>query len=148
MLFNLRYLTDGCCKRRRVVNLAVASIPAAYLQKDLKSVLVLGQIGNIAEVSLNNMNPGATWMRGQQLEVTGAVKDGENKLVILVTNTLINIVSAMKEPPPVPKELISRFGSGSVSKETPREFGFKPLPSSEFIGPVQIIPAKEILARF
>jgi len=84
MLFYLRQLTDGCCKRRRVVNLACASIPAAYLQKDLKLVLDLGKIGNIAEVSLDNMNLGTTWMRGQQLEVTRAVKDGENKLAILV----------------------------------------------------------------
>jgi hypothetical protein len=54
----------------------------------------------------------------------------------------------MKEPPPVPKVLISRVGSGSASKETPREIGFKPLPSSGLLGPVQIIPAKEILAGF
>ena len=91
---------------------------------------------------------GITWMRGQRLEVTGAVKEGENKLVILVTNTLINRISAMKVPPPVPQDLISRFGSGIVIKEIPREFGFKPLPASGLIGPVQIVPVKVVVLKY
>jgi hypothetical protein len=123
-------------------------LPAEYIQKNLKLVLDLGKVGNIAEVSLNNKSIGTTWMRGQQLEVTTAVKEGENKLVILVTNTLINRISAMKEPPPVPKDLIPRFGTGSVQTELPREFGFKPLPASGLIGSVQIIPVKEVRVRY
>jgi hypothetical protein len=87
-------------------------------------------------------------MRGQKLEATHALKAGENKLVILVTNTLINSISAMKEPPPVPEDLVSRFGSGAVNKEMPREFGFKPLPASGLIGPVQIIPLKVVTIRY
>ena len=91
---------------------------------------------------------GTTWMRGQTLDVTPAAKEGDNKLVILVTNTLINRVSAMKEPPPVPEDLVSRFGSGAVSTETPREFGFKPLPASGLMGPVQIIPFKIVTVNY
>ena len=87
-------------------------------------------------------------MRGQKLEATHALKAGENKLVILVTNTLINRISAMKEPPPVPEDLVSRFGSGAVNQETPREFGFKPLPASGLIGPVRIIAVKEVAVSF
>ena len=124
------------------------NLPADYHQKDLKLFLDLGKVGNIAEVSLNDKSIGTTWMRGQQLEVTTEVKAGENKLVVLVTNTLINRVSAMKEPPPVPKDLVPRFGSGEVSTEVPREFGFKPLPASGLIGPVQIIPVKEVNVRY
>jgi hypothetical protein len=115
-----------------------------YLQKDILLFVDLGKVGNVAEVSLNSKSIGTTWMRGQQLELTSAGKEGENKLVILVTNTLINRISAMKEPPPVPEDLVSRFGSGSVSTENPREFGFKPLPASGLIGPIQIIPVKEV----
>ncbi len=115
-----------------------------YLKKDLKLFLDLGKVGNIAEVSLNGRNIGTTWMRGQELEITEAIKAMNNKLVILVTNTLINRISAMKEVPPVPENLVPRFGSGNVSKEMPREFGFKPLPPSGLMGPVQIIPLKAV----
>jgi len=123
-------------------------LSSEYIRKDLRLFLDLGKVGNIAEVILNGQNMGTTWMRGQRLKVTGAVKEGENKLIILVTNTLINRISVMKEPPPVPEDLVRRFGSGAVIKETPREFGFKPLPASGLIGPVQIIPVKVVTAKY
>jgi len=123
-------------------------LPSEYLQKDLRLFLDPGKVGNIAEVRLNDRLLGTTWMRGQKLEVKGAAKAGENKLVILVTNTLINRISAMKEPPPVPADLVPRFGSGAVQKEIPREFGFKALPTSGLIGPVQLIAVKEIKVEF
>ncbi len=123
-------------------------LSSEYVKKDLRLFLDLGKVGNIAEVSLNDQNIGIIWMHGQQLEVTGAIKEGGNKLVVLVTNTLINRISAMKVPPPVPEDLISRFGSGVVIKETPREFGFKPLPASGLIGPVQIVPVKVVVLKY
>ncbi|MFA5816642.1 MAG: glycosyl hydrolase [Bacteroidales bacterium] len=119
-----------------------------YIKKELKLFLDLGKVGNIAEVSLNDKKIGTTWMRDQNLDVTGVVKEGDNKLVILVTNTLINRVSAMKEPPPVPEDIISRFGNGSIITDIPREFGFKPLPASGLMGPVQIVPIKVVTAGF
>ena len=54
----------------------------------------------------------------------------------------------MIQPPPVPQDLVDRFGAGAVLKETPREFGFKALPPSGLIGPVQIIAAREIQAKY
>ena len=54
----------------------------------------------------------------------------------------------MTKPPAVPDELVSRFGSGAVLTETPREFGFKALPASGLIGPAQIIAVKEIKAEY
>ncbi|MDP4285166.1 MAG: glycosyl hydrolase [Bacteroidota bacterium] len=123
-------------------------LTSEYVNKKLKLFLDLGKVGNIAEVILNGQNVGTVWMHGQKLEVTKAAKTGDNKLVILVTNTLINRVSAMKEAPPVPKELVARFGSKDVSTEVPREFGFKPLPASGLMGPVQILPVKVVMANF
>ncbi len=123
-------------------------IPAEYLKKDIKLMLDLGKVGNVAEVILNDQNIGTVWMRGQKLDLTKVVKEGENKLIVLVTNTLINRISAMKVAPAVPAELVTRFGSGSVIKETPREFGFKPLPASGLIGPVEIIPEKVVTVNF
>ena len=124
------------------------NLPAEYVQKELKLFLDLGKVGNIAEVRLNDQLLGTTWMRNQKLEATGFARGGENKLVVEVTNTLINRISAMKVPPPVSPDLVSRFGSGTVSTETPREFGFKPLPASGLIGPIQIIPVKEVNIKY
>ncbi len=119
-----------------------------YINKDLKILLDPGKVGNIAEVIINDKNIGTIWMRGQKLDVTSALKEGDNRLIILVTNTLINRISAMKEPPPVPEDLVSRFGSGAVIKDIPREFGFKPLPASGLIGPVQLIPVKVVTCKY
>ncbi|MDO9341794.1 MAG: glycosyl hydrolase [Bacteroidales bacterium] len=119
-----------------------------YIKKELKLFLDVGKVGNIAEVSLNDKNVGTAWMRDQKLDVTEVVKEGDNKLVILVTNTLINRVSAIKEPPPIPEDIVSRFGNGAINSEIPREFGFKPLPASGLMGPVQIVPVKVVTANF
>ncbi|TSA37371.1 MAG: hypothetical protein D4R64_05810 [Porphyromonadaceae bacterium] len=124
------------------------TLSSDYIKKELKLFLDLGKVGNIAEVILNDKNIGTTWMRDQKLDVTGVVKEGDNKLVILVTNTLINRVSAMKEPPPVPEDLVSRFGNSAIIKDIPREFGFKPLPASGLIGPVKIVAVKVVTANF
>jgi hypothetical protein len=123
-------------------------ISSDYINKELKLFLDLGKVGNIAEVIINDKNIGTAWMRNQKLDVTGVVNEGDNKLLILVTNTLINRVSAMKEPLPVPDDLVSRFGNGAVITEIPREFGFKPLPASGLLGPVQLIPVKTVMINF
>ena len=123
-------------------------ISSDYINKELKLFLDLGKVVNIAEVIINDKNIGTVWMRNQKLDVTGVVNEGDNKLLILVTNTLINRVSAMKEPLPVPEDLVSRFGNGAVNTEIPREFGFKPLPSSGLLGPAQLIPVKTLMINF
>ncbi len=119
-------------------------LPPEYVNKDLDIYLDLGKVGNVAEVILNGRNVGTVWMRGQKPEISKPLKSGENNLVILVTNTLINRISGMKKPPPVPENLVSRFGSKDISTTIPREFGFKPLPPSGLMGPVQIIPEKTV----
>lgn len=122
-------------------------LPAEYMKNDLRLLLNLGKIGNVAEIILNDQNVGVVWMRGQTTDVTKELKEGENKLIVLVTNTLINRISAMKNAPPVPVELIPRFGSNNVNNSIPREFGFKALPASGLIGPVQIVPLKNVKVK-
>jgi hypothetical protein len=123
-------------------------VPADYVKGDLQLLLDLGKVGNVAEVILNDQNLGTVWMRGQKLDVTKAINEGENKLVVLVTNTLINRISAMKEAPAVPAELVPRLGIGAVNTGIPREFGFKPLPASGLMGPVEIVPVKMVKVKF
>ncbi len=125
-----------------------------YIQKDIKLTLDLGKVGNVAEVELNGVKVGTAWMRPYRLDITKAVKQGRNHLVVLVTNTLINRVSGFKEPPPVPKELVPKYGSiptdyvdGAEQLER-SEIGFKPLPPSGLMGPVRIVAEKKVTITF
>ena len=122
-------------------------VPDLYLNSDNVVLLDLGKVGNIAEVVLNGHKVGTVWMREQKLNVTEALKSGKNKLVVLVTNTGINRASAFKEPPPVPQELVARFGSGLVYQSA-REFGFSPLPPSGLMGPVRLIIKKKVKTEY
>ena len=121
-------------------------VPAHYIAMDHMLELDMGKVGNIAKVDLNGVDVGTIWMREQRLDITSAVHAGKNHLVLLVTNTLINRVSAFKEALPVPDELISRFGRGTTaySSRIPGEFGFRPLPASGLMGPVKIRVIKNI----
>ncbi len=118
-----------------------------YLSPDLKIFLDLGKVGNIAEVEINGSNNGIIWMRGQKPEITGSLKEGTNHLVIKVTNTLINRIAAMKEPNPLPPDMIPKYGSKEMQTEMPREFGFTPLPASGLMGPVELIPVKKVVIQ-
>jgi len=53
---------------------------------DKRFFIDLGQVEVIAEVKLNGKNLGVIWKRPYQIDVTKALKDGENKLEIEVTN--------------------------------------------------------------
>jgi hypothetical protein len=125
-------------------------LPAEYVDSELDLLLDLGKVGQIAEVIINGKNAGVVWMRGQNLEISKLVKTGENKMEVLVINTLINRVSAMKEPTPVPPELVPVYGSAATQTpgSLPREFGFQPLPASGLMGPVVIIPVKKVVVSF
>ncbi len=122
------------------------SLPEIYRVNDLMLYLDLGQVGNVAEVRINDSPVGISWMRGQRLEITGALHSGENRMEILVTNTLINRVSGLKAPPPVPEELVDHYGRGmtTYSASFHGPIGFEPLPASGLLGPVKIVPYKRV----
>lgn len=58
--------------------------------KDQKCWLDLGKISAIATVYLNGKKCGTAWTFPFEVEITEALKDGENKLKIEVTNTWLN----------------------------------------------------------
>lgn len=122
------------------------TLPAEYLNLDFVLQLDLGKVGNIAEVELNGKKVGVAWMRGQKLDVTIQLRAGQNRLVVWVTNTLINQVTGFKAPRPIPQDLVSHFGKAktSYSSRYNRILKFKPLPFSGLLGPVQIIPFKKV----
>ncbi len=126
------------------------TLTADYLTSDLRLFLDVGQVGNIADIRVNDRAAGVIWMPGQQSDITGLVKKGRNRLVLQVTNTQINQVAGMREPPPVPENLIEHYGQkGSwYSAQARGPIGFKPLPASGLLGPVRILPLKTAVLVF
>lgn len=55
-----------------------------------KTWIELGQIENIAEVSLNGLNCGTIWTNPHRLEISGKLRKGNNQLTIKITNTWAN----------------------------------------------------------
>ena len=122
-------------------------LPSEYFAEGLLLDLDLGSVGNVAEVFLNDVNIGTCWMRGQRLDATAALRKGTNMLVVLVTNTLINRVSAFQVSPPVPEELVPHYGRALGPPDTglSEVRGFEPLPASGLMGPVRILARKRIM---
>ena len=91
-------------------------------------------------------------MREQTLDISDVAISGSNHLKLFITNTLINRISAMESPPPVPEHLVSKFGSGttiySAGMQKTIEMGFKPLPQSGLMGPVKINVSKKVDVEF
>ena len=119
-------------------------LPAERIVNGTKVTLDLGQVGTIAEVELNGKPMSVSWMAPHRLDITRAVHAGKNKLVVLVTDTLINYVSGLQAPPEVPVELQPRLGSPNPDvyihgRKRPSEMDETDLPPSGLIGPVQIV---------
>ena len=72
---------------------------AAELKDDKQYLLDLGQLNDIVSVSLNGKQVGVDWYPPYQLDITGAIKTGENRLEIAVTTNWANrLIGDEKEP--------------------------------------------------
>ena len=120
------------------------SIAANQIVKEGKIILDLGAVGDIAEVELNGQKIGVAWMSPYRINITAATKVGNNKLVVLVTNQLVNFVSGLKVAPDVPLELQTRLGKANPSlyKQSniaQKDMSQTDLPPSGLMGPVKIV---------
>ncbi len=120
------------------------TLPADRLKDGSRMLLDLGVVGSVAEVRLNDQPVGVAWMAPYQLDITRAARAGKNKLVVLVTNELINYVAGLKTPPDVPVELQPRLGKADPtiykqSNMAKNEMSETNLPPSGLLGPVQIV---------
>jgi len=75
---------------------AEIDIPSQYLAQDVRLYLDLGEVREIAEVSVNGQPAGVSWRRPHVLEMTGLARAGRNDLRIRVTNLLHNKVKGLK----------------------------------------------------
>jgi hypothetical protein len=58
--------------------------------RNQKQILDLGEVANLAEVTVNGRNLGVLWKRPFRLDITGALKEGGNNLEIRVTDLWAN----------------------------------------------------------
>jgi hypothetical protein len=90
----------------------------------------LGEVKNLAEVTLNGKSLGIVWKQPFRIDVTGAVKAGENTLEIKVTNLWVNRLIGDQQP-------------GIKTKYTYTTMPFyradSPLKPSGLLGPVRIL---------
>lgn len=91
--------------------------------------LDLGKVKVIAEVTLNGKEIGSAWTAPRQVNITEAVKEGNNQLKIKVVNTWVNRLIGDSRLPP--KE---RKTHTDINPYTPEN----PLEPSGLIGPVTV----------
>ena len=60
--------------------------------------LDLGDVQNLAEVSVNGKALGVVWKRPFRVDVTGALKPGANALEVKVTNLWVNRMVGDRQP--------------------------------------------------
>ncbi len=91
--------------------------------------LELGQLANLAEVQLNGKACGISWTAPYRIDITEAVKKGDNQLRILVTNTWANRLIGDRALPAEQR---------LTNTTAPSPAANKPLLPAGLLGPVSI----------
>jgi hypothetical protein len=105
------------------------SVPASALHAGRHILLDLGEVREIAEVSLNGQTPKIVWHSPFLVDITTDVKPGENSLSITVTNLWPNRLIGDKQP-----------GANRYTYAPQSPYGAtSPLLRSGLIGPVRLI---------
>lgn len=92
-------------------------------------ILSLGKVAEMAKVHVNDQYVGGVWTDPYELEITDAVKEGENSIQIDVVNTWVNRLIGDAALPEAQRKTWA-----PVNNYTPDS----PLKSSGLLGPVQI----------
>jgi hypothetical protein len=105
-------------------------VPEGWVQPGASLLLDLGDVKNLAEVIVNGKSLGILWKKPFRLDVTKALKKGENSIVLKVTNLWVN-------------RLIGDQQKDETSKITYTTQAFyqadSPLLPSGLLGPVTIL---------
>ena len=107
-------------------------VPQAWLGSGSRLWLDLGEVRELAEVSVNGTPLGIVWKRPYRIDVTTALKPGANALLLQVTNLWVNRMIGDEQP------------------NAPRKYTFtvptfykadSPLLPSGLLGPVTVVQA-------
>jgi hypothetical protein len=113
-------------------------VPAAWIKSGTHLWLDLGNVDNMADVSVNGSDLGIVWKQPFKLDITSAVKAGQNTLEIKVTNGWANRIIGDRQP----------GASKEYTFTSPKFYTAKsPLWPSGLLGPVQIVAAHELATQ-
>jgi hypothetical protein len=102
---------------------------AEWLKKGSEVWLDLGDVKNLAEVTVNGKNLGVVWHAPYRVNVTGVLKPGANQLEIKVVNAWVNRLIGDQQPG------ATKYTMADVK---PYKANSKLLPSG-LIGPVKVV---------
>jgi (4-O-methyl)-D-glucuronate---lignin esterase len=72
--------------------------PASWFRKGARLWIDLGDVRNLAEVTVNGKELGIVWHAPYRVDVTGALRPGANRLIIKVTNAWVNRLIGDQQP--------------------------------------------------
>jgi hypothetical protein len=104
-----------------------------WFTPDRAVFLDLGRVGDIAEVRVNGRSLGQLWKAPYRVDVSAALRPGENQLEVRVTNEWTNRIAGDRLLPAEKKIL------GPPAAERRSAAGPAPLPESGLMGPVTIL---------
>jgi len=107
--------------------------PQDWFRSSSRLILDLGTVHDIAEVSVNGELLATLWKPPYRVDVTDALKPGENHLQIKVTNQWTNRQIGDRPLPP-DKKVLATFGFGRMGGDRNPE-----PPASGLLGPVTVI---------
>jgi hypothetical protein len=136
----IRHFSGTAVYRKKI------NIPEEMIQPGQNLILDLGNVLMMAEVIVNGKNLGIQWKNPYQLNLSEAVKSGENELEIRVTNTWWNrLVGDEKYPQGFPGGEMDKPKTYTTHKAWNSESELMP---AGLIGPVRIIFEKEYVLEY
>jgi hypothetical protein len=73
-------------------------VPAEWLKKGERLWLDLGDVKNLAEVTINGKHLGQTWHAPYRVDVTSIFKPGANEITVKVVNAWVNRMIGDEQP--------------------------------------------------
>jgi hypothetical protein len=113
---NVKYFA-GTADYEKTIN-----IKAGALGKNKRIVLDLGELHNIAELTVNGKNAGVLWYPPYKADITSCLKTGDNTVVVHVTTNWANRLIGDEQYPADFETGIDRDESGRAMKAFPDWF--------------------------
>jgi alpha-L-rhamnosidase/Glycosyl hydrolases family 2, sugar binding domain len=107
--------------------------PAEWFSKNGRLWLDLGDVKNLADVTVNGRDLGIVWHAPYRVDVTGALKPGSNQIAIKVTNAWVNRLIGDQQP-----DQTTKYTFADVKPYRANS----PLLPSGLLGPVAVVRAE------
>jgi hypothetical protein len=108
--------------------------PASWFKKGASVWIDLGDVKNLAEVSVNGKDLGVVWHGPYRVDATSALKPGANQLTIKVTNSWVNRLIGDQQPDATTKYTFTDVKPYKADS---------PLLPSGLLGPVRVYAVSE-----